>query len=82
MRVVLVCHRSSQIGPVAAEWTYWDSREQAHQAEAELTPCGPLCVGVHSVVSLDSLAEPRRRGRRHRNVTVGTGNAGARGVSR
>ena len=33
--------------------TYWDNAGQARQAETELTPCGPLCVGVHSIVRVD-----------------------------
>jgi hypothetical protein len=57
----LVCYREMPTGRIAAEWTYWDSREQARRAEAELTPCGPLCIAVHSVVRLDSPTEPRRR---------------------
>lgn len=51
-RAALVCHR----GPSAsyqAEWTYWDSIKQARQAESELTPCGPSCVGIHSAVSVE-----------------------------
>jgi hypothetical protein len=47
---------------MSVEWTYWDSREQARQAEAELTPCGSQCIGVHSVVRLDGVPDPRRRG--------------------
>lgn len=56
---VLVCHRGTQDGPITAEWTYWDTAGQARQARAELTPCGPLCIGVHSVARLD----PRDRRR-------------------
>ena len=58
-RVALVCHRSTQTGPITAEWTYWDTTGQARQAEAELTPCGRFCIGVHSVARLD--LEPDRR---------------------
>jgi hypothetical protein len=51
---VLVCHRSTQTGPVTVEFTYWDNTEQARQAELELGhPCGPLCIGIHSVVLVD-----------------------------
>lgn len=57
----LVCHRSNGTGPTTVEWTYWDSARQARQAEAELTPCGPLCVDVHTVVRLDLQRDPRRR---------------------
>lgn len=56
----LICHRCNEIGPITAEWTYWDTTGQARQAEAELTPCGPLCIGVHSIVRLDRGADPRR----------------------
>lgn len=56
---VLVCHRCPPTGPITAEWTYWDSTGQARAAEAELTPCGPLCIGVHSVVRLDLEPQPR-----------------------
>ena len=52
-RGVLVCYRSTDTGPIAAEWTYWDSTGQARQAEIELTPCGPLCISVHTVVRVD-----------------------------
>jgi hypothetical protein len=61
VRAALICYRDNRTGPVTVEGTYWDCREQARQAEAELTPCGPLCIGVHAVVSLDSLPDPRRR---------------------
>ncbi|WP_156746904.1 hypothetical protein [Mycobacterium sp. E2733] len=50
VRAALVCHRNP---PSSIEWTYWDSIGQAHLAESELTPCGPLCIGVHSVVRVD-----------------------------
>ncbi|WP_221043176.1 hypothetical protein [Mycobacterium senriense] len=46
----LVCHRSTDTGPVTVEATYWPNAGQARLAEAELTPCGPLCIGVHSLV--------------------------------
>ncbi|MFA1705519.1 hypothetical protein ACDT10_21715 [Mycobacterium intracellulare] len=61
-RAALVCHRSTQTGPITVEATYWDTIGQARQAEAELTPCGPWCVGVHSVVHVDlgAPARPRR----------------------
>lgn len=49
----LVCHRSDHTGPITVEFTYWDNAGQARQAETELTPCGPLCVGVHSIVRVD-----------------------------
>lgn len=60
LRAALICHRCRQTGSITVEWTYWDSRQQARQAEVELTPCGPLCIGLHSVVRLDSPPEPRR----------------------
>lgn len=58
-RAALVCHRSTQTGPITVEATYWDTTGQARQAEAELTPCGPLCIGVHSVVRVDVVPEPK-----------------------
>lgn len=72
---VLVCHRGPSAG-YQAEWTYWDSREQARLAEAELTPCGPLCIGVHSAVRLDGMPKPRRKANRGRPPIVGPGTAG------
>lgn len=62
-RAALVCHRSTPTGPTTAEWTLWTTTGLARQAEAELTPCGPLCVDVHSVVRLDLEPDPRRRPR-------------------
>lgn len=59
VRAALVCYRRAQIGPITVEWTYWESREQARQAEAELTPCGPLCIGVHGVVRVNVVPNPR-----------------------
>jgi hypothetical protein len=58
-RAALLCYHDDG----SAEWTYWDSREQARQAEAELAPCGPRCIYVHSVVHIDRgpSSEPRRR---------------------
>lgn len=59
---VLVCYRGCpQNGPTAGEFTYWDDAGQAGQAEAELTPCGPRCIGVHTIARLDLLPDPRRR---------------------
>jgi hypothetical protein len=45
-RAALLCYRD---GP-HVEWTIWDNRELARQAEAELTPCDDQCLGIHSVV--------------------------------
>jgi hypothetical protein len=58
---VLVCHRATESGPHNAEWTYWPTIEEARQAEEALTPCGPYCIGCHSVVSVDVGAPPRVR---------------------
>lgn len=63
-RAALVCHRSTETGPITVEWTYWESTRQARQAEAELTPCGPLCIGVHSVVRLNRGPDRKRANRR------------------
>ncbi|MHA7652955.1 hypothetical protein ACX9NE_25340 [Mycobacterium sp. ML4] len=60
IRAVLVCHQGTETGPITAEWTYWADVEEARQAEAELArPCGPLCIGVHTIVR--QLVEPDRR---------------------
>jgi hypothetical protein len=72
VRAALISYRGNRTGPITVEWTNWDSAGQARQAEAELIPCGPLCIGVHSVVRLDSLPEPRRTAGRDRRVTVGS----------
>lgn len=72
VRAALVCYHAPPDGAYTAEWTYWDSREQARQAEAELTPCGPLCIGVHSVVRVDATSEPKRRADRRQPVTTGS----------
>lgn len=62
VRGVLVCFRGPSAG-YQAEWTYWDSIEQAREAEAELAhPCGPLCIEVHSAVRVPN-ATPRPRSR-------------------
>lgn len=67
VRAALVCYRRTQIGPITVEWTYWESREQARQAEDQLTPCGPLCIGVHSVVCVpDPTHRPSRARTRSR----------------
>jgi hypothetical protein len=63
-RAALVCYRSTPTGPITAEWTVWDSTEQARQALAELASCGcgPFCIGVHSVARLDRGPDRKRRG--------------------
>jgi hypothetical protein len=45
-RAALLCYHDDG----SCEWTYWDDRPQARQAEAELAPCGPDCIYVHSIV--------------------------------
>lgn len=61
-RGVLVCHRGPNAA-YSAEWTYWDSIEQAREAETEFAQpcCGPLCIGIHTAVRLHAQPEPRRR---------------------
>jgi len=54
----LICYHDD----TSIEVTYWHDRDQARQAEGELAPCGPQCIGVHAVVHLD-VVEPRPRGR-------------------
>jgi hypothetical protein len=38
-RAALVCYRNGIT--ISAECTFWDNRDQARLAEAELTRCGP-----------------------------------------
>ncbi len=48
-RAALVCfHDDSR---VSVELTFWRDVAEARQAELELTPCGPQCVGCHSIVT-------------------------------
>lgn len=79
VRAVLVCYRGGESGGFTAEFTSWESVEEARVVEAELTPCSPLCIGVHSVVKLGGEQEPRRRAGRHRPLTRGTCTARADG---
>ena len=72
-RAVLVCYRRCQNGPITAEFTYWETCEQARQAEADLSPCGPLCIGVHGVARIDLMPVPRRRAKRDQPVAAGSG---------
>jgi hypothetical protein len=58
LRAALICFRDTGSGAISIEWTYWDTREQARQAEAELTPCCPQCISVHSVVRVDLAPAP------------------------
>ena len=60
-RAALVCYRSTEKGPITAEFTYWADVEEARQAETELTPCGALCAGIHTVACLDVEVQPRRK---------------------
>lgn len=78
-RAALVCYRSTQTGPVGAEWTYWDGIGQAQQALAELASCGcgPLCIGVHSIARLDREPHGRRRPSLRTRTTSTTGADGA-----
>jgi hypothetical protein len=47
--VALVCFREA-----GAEFTYWETPEQAAEAERELTPCdSTACVGLHAIVTRD-----------------------------
>ncbi len=59
-RAVLVCHPDPSVSGTA-EWTFWADLAEAKQARAELTPCGPLCIGSHTAVRLGAELEPRRR---------------------
>jgi hypothetical protein len=57
-RAVLVCHPDPSVSG-SAEFTFWADVEEARQARDELTPCGPLCAGAHSVARLDLEPNPR-----------------------
>jgi hypothetical protein len=48
--VALICHPLPSHGEV--EVTYWPTAAEARQASTELAPCGPRCIGVHTVVNL------------------------------
>lgn len=62
-RAALVCYRIAETGPITVEATYWDSVEQAREAEAVLAQprCGAKCAGIHTAVSLAAEAKPRRK---------------------
>jgi hypothetical protein len=63
----LLCYYRTAGGDVRVEWTYWPTREQAEEAERELTPCGPRCIGVHSAgVCVDPASASRHPAGRHR----------------
>jgi hypothetical protein len=55
---VLVCHPDPSVSGTA-EFTFWADLAEARQARDELTPCGPLCAGAHSIARLD--LEPNSR---------------------
>ncbi|OBC12612.1 hypothetical protein A5784_32810 [Mycobacterium sp. 852013-50091_SCH5140682] len=58
VRGVLVCHRATASGPHNAEVTYWADIAEARQAQQELTPCGPRCIGIHTTISVDVTPPP------------------------
>lgn len=60
-RAALVCYHAAETGSITAEFTYWADADEAQRVEAELTPCGFLCVGIHTIARLDAEPEPRRR---------------------
>lgn len=68
-RAGLVCHPDPSVSG-SAEFTYWADVDEARQAEAELTPCGPQCIGVHTIARLDTGPEPRRRSGRSQPLTA------------
>jgi hypothetical protein len=83
-RFALICHHDDGNAWPGIEVTYWASRVQAMVARDALTPCGPRCVGAHTVV--DAAPPPARpwhpakRARprdTHRNNTVTPGSPGA-----
>ena len=70
MRFALICHSDPDAVAVPrVEFTYWDTRAQAQQALAELTPCGWRCVGVHTVVAVDMAPPPRQPTERNHRMT-------------
>ncbi len=48
-RYALICHHDS--GRI--EFTRWSTCQEAEAALAELVPCGPKCIGAHTVVNVD-----------------------------
>lgn len=44
----LVCHT-----PGWADITHWSGAAEARQAVAELAPCSPHCIGMHTIVAAD-----------------------------
>jgi hypothetical protein len=54
-KAALICYHD-RAGP-GVEFTFWRSRAEAVAARDELTPCGPRCIGIHTVVGLDPAAK-------------------------
>lgn len=50
----LVCHT-----PGWADITHWSSAAEARQAVAELAPCSPYCIGMHTIVAADQAGRLR-----------------------
>jgi len=67
MTCVLLCYRTRAtpygdrecIGDV--EQTIWDTTQEARQADAELSPCGPHCRRDHSLAYTDQRGRLRVR---------------------
>lgn len=68
-RAVLVCHHSAESRPTpTSEFTYWTDAAEAREASVELAPCGPRCIGVHTVARVDATAPARSRPGRPRGL--------------
>jgi hypothetical protein len=52
-RYALICYHDPDTGPASIEVTRWPTRQEAQQVSKECFPCGPRCIGVHTVVYVD-----------------------------
>ena len=68
-RFALICHHNvGKAGP-GIEVTRWPTRGMAMAAADELTPCGPRCIGAHTVVDVDTAPAPRKPTERNHRIT-------------
>lgn len=68
-RFALICHHNGRVAWPGIEVTRWDTRAQAQLAADELTPCGPRCIGAHTVVDVDTAPAPRKPTERNHRIT-------------
>lgn len=66
----LICYHNPDISGRSIEVTRWGTRAEAEQASAELAPCSPKCVGVHTIVAVT--AQPAQRHQYMRSSGVAT----------